>query len=68
MNNLTERERIVLEFIAQGYTNREIAEKISVSTHTVKAHVNSILRKFEVKNRVCAVVKFIEANYKNEVE
>ena len=52
---LTEREIVTLSYLAEGYENREIAETIFVSTHTVKAHVSSILKKLKARNRTHAV-------------
>ena len=57
MENLTEKETEALHYVKLGYTNRQIAEAMSVSYHTAKAHVSSILRKLGVKNRLCAVLK-----------
>ena len=59
---LTDREREVLKLMIDGKTNPEIAEKIIISTHTVKAHVASILSKLEVEDRVQASVKAIKMN------
>ncbi len=53
---LTIREKEVLNLLAQGYTNIEIAQNLNISMHTAKAHVASILKKFNVKNRLLAVV------------
>jgi DNA-binding NarL/FixJ family response regulator len=48
---LSEREREVLALIASGATNREIAERLYLSPHTVKEHASSLYRKLGVKNR-----------------
>ena len=48
---LIEQEQTILELIAQGQTNREIAEQISLSAKTVKSHVSSILGKLEASRR-----------------
>ncbi|MDZ4825635.1 MAG: response regulator transcription factor [Actinomycetota bacterium] len=53
---LTERERNVLELLGHGATNSEIAERLHVSTGTVKTHVGSILSKLDLRDRVAAVV------------
>ena len=58
-NVLTEREQNVLEYVAQGFINSEIAEKLHISVHTVKAHLEAIYDKFGVKNRVQAAMKAI---------
>lgn len=51
LNPLTAREREVLAMIAQGATDREIAQSLTVSVYTVKAHVRSLLQKLQVGSR-----------------
>lgn len=48
---LTERELDVLNCIAQGMSNKQIAQELSVSTTTVRTHVSNILRKLNLENR-----------------
>lgn len=48
---LSKREIEVAELISQGATNKELAEKLFISEHTVKVHVKNILQKLELKNR-----------------
>jgi DNA-binding NarL/FixJ family response regulator len=48
---LSEREREVLELIGEGATNREIADRLYLSHHTVKDHTTSLYRKLGVRNR-----------------
>ncbi|HVL96968.1 MAG TPA: response regulator transcription factor [Solirubrobacteraceae bacterium] len=52
---LSEREKEVLDLIAQGATNPEIAGKLYLSPHTVKEHTSSLYRKLKVRNRAEAV-------------
>ncbi|HEX4010034.1 MAG TPA: response regulator transcription factor [Solirubrobacteraceae bacterium] len=52
---LTEREREVLDLIAAGSTNREIAEQLYLSPHTVKEHTSAVYRKLQARNRAEAV-------------
>jgi DNA-binding NarL/FixJ family response regulator len=52
---LSEREREVLDLIAAGSTNREIAEQLYLSPHTVKEHTSAVYRKLEARNRAEAV-------------
>ncbi|MBI4671215.1 MAG: response regulator transcription factor [Chloroflexi bacterium] len=51
---LTARERQVLQHVALGLTNREIAEKLVLSENTVKNHLRNILAKLHLENRVQA--------------
>ena len=49
--DLTPRELDVLQCIAQGMSNKQVAQKLSVSTTTVRSHVSSMIRKLNVENR-----------------
>lgn len=53
---LSSREREVLEYIARGSSNKEIARALKISDQTVKNHITSILRKLAVNDRTQAVV------------
>jgi DNA-binding NarL/FixJ family response regulator len=54
LGGLTDREREVLGLLAQGRTNREIAEILIITPNTVKKHVDHILQKLEVGTRAAA--------------
>lgn len=56
---LTEREYEVLKLVVMGKSNTEIADELSISIHTAKAHVCSILQKMAVNDRVQAAVKAV---------
>jgi PAS domain S-box-containing protein len=58
---LTPRELEVLRLVAQGWTNRQISEKLVVSAATVKVHVEHVLAKLEVSDRTQAAVRASEA-------
>ena len=51
---ITRREREVLALLAEGLTNRQIAERLVVSEHTVHRHVTNILRKLDLSSRTAA--------------
>ena len=53
-SGLTPREREVLQLVAQGSTNREVAAALYLSQHTVNFHMKNTLRKLHLKNRVQA--------------
>lgn len=54
--NLTRREREILAHLAEGLSNREIAERLVLSPETVKSHVAAILNKLELSDRTQAAV------------
>jgi RNA polymerase sigma factor (sigma-70 family) len=57
LGSLTEREREVLDLLAQGLTNKEIAEKLVITTNTVKRHLKAIFEKLDVHTRSAATAK-----------
>jgi DNA-binding NarL/FixJ family response regulator len=58
---LTDREREALVLLAQGMTNKEIAESLVITTNTVKRHLKAIFEKLEVHTRSAAAAKAISA-------
>lgn len=61
---LTEREREVLTLIAQGSSNKEIAEKLVISMKTVSNHITNIFSKLQVADRAQAIIRAREAGLK----
>ena len=53
---LTNRELEILSYVAQGYMNKQVAYKLSISEQTIKNHITSILRKLDANDRTQAVV------------
>lgn len=56
---ISARELEVLQLLVQGKSNNEIAKELFISVHTAKAHVSSILEKFQVADRVQVAVKAV---------
>jgi DNA-binding NarL/FixJ family response regulator len=56
LNDLTERERQILELVATGESNKEIGSQLHLSEKTVKHHMTNILQKLQVRNRVEAAL------------
>jgi DNA-binding NarL/FixJ family response regulator len=66
---MTKRERQVIELIADGCTNKEIAQKIHLSTYTVKSHVHNILEKLALNTRVqIAKHAHLSESYKTAID
>lgn len=55
LEKLTVKEAAVYRLICQGWTNKEIAEELQVSDHTVKFHLARIMRTLGVRNRSSAI-------------
>jgi len=56
---LTRREKQILNYVAEGNTNKQIARILNISEQTIKNHVSAILRKLNANDRAHAVVKAI---------
>ena len=56
VDELTEREEQVLALVADAYSNKEIAAKLSISDKTVKHHMTNIMEKLQARNRVEAAM------------
>ncbi len=55
IHQLSRKERIILEALSKGLTNRELAKELDISTNTVKFHLSNLYEKLSVKNRAQAI-------------
>lgn len=62
ISDLTAREQEVLRLLAQGATDRQIAERLIIAESTAKKHVQHILRKLRARNRAEAVAKYKQSD------
>ena len=51
ISHITSREQEIIDCICQGLSNNEIARRLTLSSNTVKTHLNTIFRKFNVTKR-----------------
>lgn len=58
---LTYRERDILDLVAQGFNNHEIAEQLGIASKTVSNHISNIFNKLQVADRAQAIIKAREA-------
>lgn len=61
MKNLTDRERDVLTLITDGLSNKLIADRLSITEHAVKFHVNNINKKIKPKSRAHLAVLAVQS-------
>jgi two-component system, NarL family, nitrate/nitrite response regulator NarL len=60
LETLTAREEAILRRLAEGLTDREIGEALSISTRTVESHVANVLRKLDARNRADAARRYLD--------
>jgi DNA-binding NarL/FixJ family response regulator len=60
LESLSPREEEILGLLADGMTDREIGEALTISTRTVETHVSNILRKLDARNRASAARRYLE--------
>ncbi|KXI24210.1 response regulator [Photobacterium sanguinicancri] len=61
LDSLTDRETQILQEVAKGHRNKQIADTLFISEATVKVHMKSLLKKLQVKSRTAATVLYLES-------
>lgn len=64
-SKISGREQEVLDLLAQGYTAKEIAQNLYISTHTVHTHRKNLIIKMDARNTVHMVVKALSTSIVN---
>ena len=68
LGGLSERETDVLRLVTQGYSNKEIADSLGLSEHTVKSHLQNILDKLQLRSRAHAAAYAVQAGLVRDVQ
>ena len=68
ITNISRREQEVLHLLASGFTAKEIARNLYISTHTVDTHRKNLIVKYGAKNTVHMVVKALLSNNYNSLK
>jgi DNA-binding NarL/FixJ family response regulator len=63
LERLSERERVILAYLAKGAANKEIARRLHISEHTVRTHVTNVLSKLGFTNRVQAAAFAVQNEF-----
>ncbi|SMX27743.1 Transcriptional regulatory protein UhpA [Pelagimonas phthalicica] len=63
IHSLSRKERAMLEALAKGLSNRELAKELQISTNTVKFHLSNVYEKLSVKNRTQAIAYFYSSQF-----
>jgi DNA-binding NarL/FixJ family response regulator len=66
VDELTSRESTILQLVAEGKTNKEIAAELVISENTVKIHLHNILDKLHLQNRIQAAVYAVRQGYADQ--
>ncbi|MCH2164779.1 MAG: response regulator transcription factor [Marinovum sp.] len=65
--SLSRKERVMLEALSKGLTNRELSKELGISTNTVKFHLSNLYEKLSVKNRAQAIAFYYSSRLAREV-
>ena len=68
IQTLSRKERVMLEALSKGLTNRELSRELGISTNTVKFHLSNLYDKLSVKNRAQAIAFYYSSRLPGKVE
>lgn len=68
IQTLSRKERVMLEALSKGLTNRELSSELGISTNTVKFHLSNLYDKLSVKNRAQAIAFYYSSRLPGQVE
>ena len=66
IQQLSRRERVMLEALSKGLTNRELAKELDISINTVKFHLSNLFEKLSVRNRAQAIAFYYSSRLPGE--
>lgn len=66
IQQLSKRERMMLEFLSKGLTNKELSTQLEISANTVKFHLSNLYEKLDVKNRSQAIAFYYSSRLATE--
>ena len=61
INTLSRKERIIIEALSEGLTNKQLSTRLEISSNTVKFHISNIFDKLNVKNRAQAIAHYYKS-------
>ncbi len=66
IQSLSRRERVMLETLSRGLTNRELSKELNISINTVKFHLSNLFEKLSVRNRAQAIAFYYSSRLPGE--
>jgi two-component system nitrate/nitrite response regulator NarP len=64
INTLSRKEKILIEALSEGLTNKQLSKRLEISSNTVKFHISNIFDKLSVKNRAQAIAHYYKSKSK----
>jgi two-component system nitrate/nitrite response regulator NarP len=64
INTLSRKEKLLIEALSEGLTNKQLSKRLEISSNTVKFHISNIFDKLSVKNRAQAIAHYYKSKSK----